>query len=125
MGDTPGIHLIEPVEYSELVYLMQRCYLIITDSGGIQEEAPSLGKPVLVTRSETERKEGIVSGSAILVGTDSSVLIDNTSRLLNDSLFYQRCSDVKNPYGDGHASKRIADFMKQIIEQKELVGGVA
>ena len=125
LGDTPGVHLIEPVEYSELVYLMQRCYLIITDSGGIQEEAPSLGKPVLVTRSETERKEGIVSGSAILVGTDSSVLIDNTSRLLNDSLFYQRCSDVKNPYGDGHASKRIADFMKQLIEQKELVGGVA
>ena len=100
--------LIEPLDYPDLVFLMKRCDLVVTDSGGIQEEAPSLGKPVLVTRDLTERPEAIAAGSARLVGTDEQRLVDSVSELLDDPLAYRRMSCVRNPYGDGHASPRIA-----------------
>jgi UDP-N-acetylglucosamine 2-epimerase (non-hydrolysing) len=100
--------LVEPLEYPDLVYLLKHCDLVVTDSGGIQEEAPSLGKPVLVTRDLTERPEGIVAGSARLVGTSEERLFDSVNELLDDPLTYRRMSHVRNPYGDGHASPRIA-----------------
>lgn len=100
--------LIEPLNYSDLVFLLKRCDLVVTDSGGIQEEAPSLGKPVLVTRDLTERPEAIAAGSARLVGTDEQRLVDSIDELLDDSSAYRRMSCVRNPYGDGHASARIA-----------------
>jgi UDP-N-acetylglucosamine 2-epimerase (non-hydrolysing) len=100
--------LMEPLDYPELVFLLKRCHLVITDSGGIQEEAPSLGKPVLVTRDLTERPEAIAAGSARLVGTDEQRLIDSVGELLDDASAYHRMSCVRNPYGDGHASPRIA-----------------
>jgi UDP-N-acetylglucosamine 2-epimerase (non-hydrolysing) len=100
--------LIEPLDYPDFVFLLKRCYMVVTDSGGIQEEAPSLGKPVLVTRDLTERPEAIVAGSAWLVGTDEHKLLDSVGELLDDPTTYHRMSRVRNPYGDGHASSRIA-----------------
>jgi UDP-N-acetylglucosamine 2-epimerase (non-hydrolysing) len=100
--------LIEPLDYPDFVFLLKRCYMVVTDSGGIQEEAPSLGKPVLVTRDLTERPEAIVAGSARLVGTDERRLLDSVGELLDDTSIYHRMSRVRTPYGDGHASSRIA-----------------
>jgi UDP-N-acetylglucosamine 2-epimerase (non-hydrolysing) len=100
--------LVEPLDYPDLVFLLKRCDLVVTDSGGIQEEAPALGKPVLVTRDLTERPEAIAAGSARLVGTDEQLLVDSVSQLLDDPVTYRRMSRVQNPYGDGHASSRIA-----------------
>ena len=90
---------------------MKRSYLILTDSGGIQEEAPSLGKPVLVMRDTTERPEGIAAGTLKLVGTDEEMIYESFSRLLEDSVLYERMSRAANPYGDGFASRRIADIL--------------
>src|SRR5208283_3106078 len=103
-----NILLVEPVDYPELVYLLKRCHLVVTDSGGIQEEAPSFGKPVLVTRETTERPEAMELGLAKLVGTDDRRLFDEMAELLDDPQAYRRMSRVENPYGDGHASRRIA-----------------
>ena len=100
--------LIEPPEYVPFVHLMKSAYLILSDSGGVQEEAPSLGKPVLVLRRTTERPEGVSAGSAKLVGTDADVIVEETNRLLNNSADYQRMAQVKNPYGDGKAAEKIA-----------------
>jgi UDP-N-acetylglucosamine 2-epimerase (non-hydrolysing) len=102
-----GIHLIEPQDYLPFVYLMNRSYLIITDSGGVQEEAPSLGKPVLVMRDTTERPEAVDAGTVILVGTDSERIISEASKLLSDSAAYELMSRKHNPYGDGEAAIRI------------------
>jgi UDP-N-acetylglucosamine 2-epimerase (non-hydrolysing) len=104
-----NILLIEPVDYPELVYLLRRCHIVVTDSGGIQEEAPSFGKPVLVTRDTTERPEAMELGLAQLVGTDERRLYQAMCTLLDDSAAYRRMSRVANPYGDGKASMRIAD----------------
>jgi UDP-N-acetylglucosamine 2-epimerase (non-hydrolysing) len=101
--------LVEPVDYPELVFLLKRCHFVVTDSGGIQEEAPSFGKPVLVTRDTTERPEAMGLGLAKLVGSDERRLHDAMSALLDDPAAYSRMSRVENPYGDGHASRRIAD----------------
>jgi len=101
------VHLIEPVDYPTLIRLMRASTMILTDSGGIQEEAPSLGKPVLVLRKTTERPEGVHAGVAKLVGTDQSVIVSETSRLLSDSKAYQAMSQVASPYGDGRAAERI------------------
>lgn len=101
------VHLIEPVDYPTLIRLMRASTLILTDSGGIQEEAPSLGKPVLVLRKTTERPEGVHAGVAKLVGTDQSVIVSEASRLLSDSQAYQAMSQVASPYGDGRAAERI------------------
>lgn len=91
------------------VYLMDNSYLIISDSGGIQEEAPSLGKPVLVTRNITERPEAVQAGATNLVGTNPQKIMEEVNRLLNDQVVYNRMSRTKNPYGDGHASERIIE----------------
>lgn len=110
-GHQPNIFFIEPVEYLPFVYLMKRSYLIITDSGGIQEEAPSLGKPVLVMRQVTERPEALEAGTIKLVGTDREKIVAEASRFLDDEEYYAANSRIENPYGDGHACRRIADFI--------------
>jgi UDP-N-acetylglucosamine 2-epimerase len=104
----PNVLLIEPVDYPELVFLLKRCHFVVTDSGGIQEEAPSFGKPVLVTRDTTERPEAMELGLAALVGTDEDLLFSEMMALLDDRDAYSRMSRVANPYGDGRASRRIA-----------------
>jgi UDP-N-acetylglucosamine 2-epimerase (non-hydrolysing) len=104
LGNIGAIHLIEPLDYLDFVYLMQRCYLILTDSGGIQEEAPSFGKPVLVMRETTERPEGVEAGVSRLVGTDPGRIVPEASRLLDSEREYDVMSKIKNPYGDGKAS---------------------
>lgn len=109
-----NIHLIEPLEYNFLVWLMDKAYLILTDSGGIQEEAPSLGKPVLVMRDVTERMEGIEAGTARLVGTEKIGILNGVSLLLNDNVEYKKMSKAINPYGDGKASERIINILKNI-----------
>lgn len=106
-----NVHLIRPVDYLPFVYLMSRCHIIITDSGGIQEEAPSLGKPVLVMREVTERPEAVAAGTVRLVGTDRGKIVAETLRLLDDPEAYRRMSTANNPYGDGKAAGRIADFL--------------
>lgn len=111
LSDLSNVHLIEPLEYLPFVYLMRRAYLILTDSGGIQEEAPALGKPVLVMRELTERPEAISAGTARLVGTDPVVILREVVRLLDDPSAYAAMSRAHNPYGDGHASSRIATVL--------------
>jgi UDP-N-acetylglucosamine 2-epimerase (non-hydrolysing) len=105
----PNIHLIEPVGYLDFVYLMTRAYIIITDSGGVQEEAPSLGKPVLVMRETTERPEAVAAGTVRLVGTDVGQIVGWTEKLLNNQAIYDQMSQAHNPYGDGQAAKRICE----------------
>jgi UDP-N-acetylglucosamine 2-epimerase (non-hydrolysing) len=114
LGGKPNIHLIEPLEYGPFVFLMSRAYIILTDSGGIQEEAPSLGKPVLVMRKNTERPEGIEAGTARLVGTDSEAIVSETMKLLEDKKLYQSMAKTVNPYGDGKASKRICEILERL-----------
>ena len=109
LGDVKNIQLIAPVDYSLFVALMNHCRLVLTDSGGVQEEAPTLGKPVLVMRDTTERPEGVEAGTARLVGAHADRIIDEVSRLLSDRSAYERMSHVANPYGDGRASQRIVE----------------
>ena len=111
LSDTKNIHLISPLGYQDFIRLMDRCHLILTDSGGIQEEAPSLNKPTLVMRDCTERPEGIDAGVVKLVGTDPTTIIAEVTRLLEDSTAYRAMSQAKNPYGDGQASQRIVDIL--------------
>lgn len=106
-----NVFLTEPLDYASFVYLLSHCYLVLTDSGGIQEEAPSLGKPVLVLRETTERPEGVASGNARLVGTDSERILAETQRLLDDPKAYQGMASPRNPYGDGHSAQRIAEIL--------------
>jgi UDP-N-acetylglucosamine 2-epimerase (non-hydrolysing) len=107
LGSVPSVHLIEPLDYLPFVYLMDRSSIIITDSGGIQEEAPSLGKPVLVMREVTERPEAVAAGTVRLVGTDEARIVAEAERLLDDLDAYRAMTRTHNPYGDGHASTRI------------------
>lgn len=109
-----NIKLIAPLAYPAFVWLMTKSYMIITDSGGVQEEAPSLGKPVLVMRDTTERPEAVEAGTVILVGTDKEKIVSEAQSLLNDSDRYQKMSELHNPYGDGMACERIANFIKGI-----------
>jgi len=111
LGGHDRIRLIEPVEYLPFVHLMDRCFLIITDSGGIQEEAPSMGKPVLVTRRVTERPEAMEAGLARLVGTDRAAIVDQASALLTDPEAYRAMTTDTNPYGDGRAAERIVEIL--------------
>lgn len=104
-----NVHLIEPQEYLPFVYLMQKSHIILTDSGGVQEEAPSLGKPVLVMRDTTERPEAVEAGTVRLVGTDANAIVEHLSMLLDDEQLYLRMSEAHNPYGDGNASLRIVE----------------
>jgi len=111
LGDCDRIHIIEPLEVLDFHNFLSRSYMILTDSGGIQEEAPSLGKPVLVMRDTTERPEGIKAGTLKLVGTDEDVIFENFTKLLDDKDAYDAMSKASNPYGDGLACKRIADIL--------------
>lgn len=113
LGANKNIHLIEPLDYLPFVYLMTRAHLILTDSGGIQEEAPSLGKPVLVMRDTTERPEAVAAGTVRIVGTDVSTITSEASRLLSDQMAYQEMSRAHNPYGDGQACRRILDALME------------
>ncbi len=110
-----NVFLIEPLDYLPFVYLMEKSYLILTDSGGVQEEAPGLGKPVLVMRNTTERPEAVEAGTVLLVGTDQNNIEDGVSRLLTDQALYTKMSEAINPYGDGHAAQRIVDFLSSKI----------
>lgn len=118
-GREERLHLIEPLDVLDFHNFMEHSYLILTDSGGIQEEAPSLGKPVLVMRDTTERPEGIEAGTLKLVGTEEETIYREFSRLLNDPEEYEKMSRAANPYGDGHASERIADILESSFLHKE------
>ena len=107
LGNRSNVRLIAPQGYRNFVRLLSRCHLVLTDSGGVQEEAPSLGKPVLVMRDTTERPEGIEAGTAVLTGPKASAIVERTSRLLTDAIAYRAMATAKNPYGDGLASERI------------------
>jgi UDP-N-acetylglucosamine 2-epimerase (non-hydrolysing) len=111
--DTPRVRLIEPVDYLEFVHLMARAHLILTDSGGVQEEAPSLGKPVLVLRDTTERPEGVDAGTAVVVGTDRERIVHTAAELLSSRQAYERMANAVSPYGDGRASERIVAALEQ------------
>lgn len=113
-GEIGNVHLIEPVDYLPFIYLMKRSFLIITDSGGVQEEAPSLGKPVLVMRDTTERPEAVQAGTVKLVGTDRSVIVQETNELLTNGKAYEMMSLAHNPYGDGKAAQRIVERLLAI-----------
>lgn len=112
LGDCDRIKIIDPLEVLDFHNFLSRSYLILTDSGGIQEEAPSLGKPVLVMRDTTERPEGIAAGTLKLVGTNEESIYNNFKMLLENAEEYRRMSYASNPYGDGFASKRIADILE-------------
>ncbi len=107
------IHLIEPLRYEQFSHLMSRSYLILTDSGGIQEEAPVLGKPTLVMRETTERPEAVEAGTARLVGTDRTRIVTEAERLLNDDSAYAAMAQAGSPFGDGHAAERIAAILSE------------
>ncbi len=111
LGSVENVLLIEPQQYLPFIYLMDRANIILTDSGGIQEEAPSLGKPVLVMRDTTERPEAVAAGTVKLVGTDVEKIVSNLNTLLSDSEAYQAMSFAHNPYGDGKACQRILDSL--------------
>ena len=115
LNTTKNIHLIEPLDYPYLIWLMNKSYLVLTDSGGIQEEAPTLGKPVLVMREVTERQEGVDAGTAKLVGTDKYKIITETEILLNNHDEYLKMSKAVNPYGDGHTSEKCVEIFKEIL----------
>jgi UDP-N-acetylglucosamine 2-epimerase (non-hydrolysing) len=115
LSNIPNVKLVSPLAYPDFVWLMNKSKLIITDSGGVQEEAPSLGKPVLVIRETTERPEAVNAGTVILVGTDKMKIVRETSDLLNNPLRYKLMSELHNPYGDGNASKKIVNAIKQCL----------
>jgi UDP-N-acetylglucosamine 2-epimerase (non-hydrolysing) len=117
LGASPRIHLIDPLEYVPFVDLMRRAHILITDSGGIQEEGPSLGKPVLVLRQKTERPEAVDAGTVKLVGTDPDLIVGEARLLLDNDAEYQRRSRIHNPYGDGNASARIAAEISRFLHQ--------
>lgn len=117
LGDHPRAFLIEPLDYPSLVGAMQRCTLLMTDSGGIQEEAPGLGKPALVLRETTERPEAIMAGTAKLVGTDPATVVAAAATLLSDPAAYQAMATAANPFGDGHASERIVKLVRAYCQR--------
>jgi UDP-N-acetylglucosamine 2-epimerase (non-hydrolysing) len=115
LGGLPNVMLLPPLDYRAFVDLMRRCYLVITDSGGVQEEAPSLGKPVLVMRESTERPEAVEAGTVELVGDNPARIVEAAARLLSDERAYRRMSVIHNPYGDGHAAERIVDRIAERV----------
>ncbi len=112
LADLPNVHLIDPLDYEPFVYLLKHSHIVLTDSGGIQEEAPSLGKPVLVMRDVTERPEAVDAGTVILVGANRERIVANVAELLENDLTYKRMSQAHNPYGDGKACERIIDVLR-------------
>lgn len=119
LKDISNVHLIEPLQYEPFLYLMSKSHFIITDSGGVQEEAPSLGKPVLVMRNTTERPEAVEAGTVKLVGTNPNNIITEAQKLLDNSEIYTQMSQAHNPYGDGKASQKIIEFLKMRLIEKE------
>ena len=117
IGDVKGVYLIEPVEYEPFVYLMSRSFLILTDSGGIQEEAPSLGKPVLVMRDVTERPEAVEAGTARLVGSRIENIVGEVQKLLDQPDYYRQMTEIKNPYGDGNAAEKIVEIISKLMHR--------
>jgi UDP-N-acetylglucosamine 2-epimerase (non-hydrolysing) len=117
LSDAPNVHLIEPQDYLPFVYLMSHSTLVLTDSGGIQEEAPSLGKPVLVMRDTTERPEAVEAGTVKLVGTSQTKIVAEVSKLLTDKAYYDSMSFAHNPYGDGKACQRIIDAIRKDVSE--------
>lgn len=115
LDGAPRVHRVPPLEYTPFAQLMKKAYLVLTDSGGIQEEAPSLGVPVLVLREKTERPEAIAAGTAKLVGTDEARIVREVSALLDDPARHRAMASAVNPYGDGHASRRIVDHLAQVM----------
>ena len=113
LSDIPNVHLIEPVAYEEFVHLMNNAHLLLTDSGGVQEEAPAIGKPVLVMRENTERPEAVEAGTARLVGTDRRAIVAGVEALLTDADAYRRMATATNPYGDGTAAEQIVAFLAE------------
>jgi UDP-N-acetylglucosamine 2-epimerase (non-hydrolysing) len=120
LGDAGDVHLIDPQDYLPFVWLMRRARIIITDSGGVQEEAPSLGKPVLVMRDTTERPEAVEAGTVLLVGTDGAKIAREALHLLGDTAAYDAMARAMNPYGDGHAAERIADVLVASITKDRI-----
>lgn len=118
LADTDLVHLVEPVDYIEMQYLLKQCYFVITDSGGIQEEAPTYGKPLLVTREVTERMAGVINGSAVLVGTDAEKLYELALKLLTDSKFYDSMAQSGNPYGDGNTAQRVCEIISGLHQSE-------
>ena len=118
LGNNDRIHLIEPLDYLPFAHLQKKVYLIVTDSGGVQEEAPTLGKPVLVVRRETERPEGIEAGTAKLIGLEKDNIFNEVNALLNDKVEYEKMSTAVNPYGDGHAAEKIVDIIVKAFSEK-------
>jgi UDP-N-acetylglucosamine 2-epimerase (non-hydrolysing) len=116
LGALPNVRLIAPQSYRNFVALMARCRLVLTDSGGVQEEAPSLGKPVLVMRDTTERPEGVAAGTAILTGPNASAIVHHAALLLTDAAAYRSMAAARNPYGDGHAAERIVERIRRHFE---------
>jgi UDP-N-acetylglucosamine 2-epimerase (non-hydrolysing) len=114
LSDVSNVFLIEPLQYEQFIYMMDQAYFIITDSGGVQEEAPSRGKPVLVMRDTTERPEAVEAGTVKLVGANAKTIVNEAQKLLDDKNEYERMSKAHNPYGDGKACERIVDFIKRI-----------
>jgi UDP-N-acetylglucosamine 2-epimerase (non-hydrolysing) len=112
LSNIPNIHLIDPLDYPYMVWMMNKSYMVLTDSGGVQEEAPALGKPVLVLREDTERPEGIEAGTAKLVGTNKEKIISEARTLLDNNKEYEKMAHAVNPYGDGHTSEKIVDLLK-------------
>jgi UDP-N-acetylglucosamine 2-epimerase (non-hydrolysing) len=117
LAGQPNIHLIAPLDYIPFVDLMRRAYLLITDSGGVQEEGPSLGKPILVLREKTERPEAVAAGTVKLVGTDENRIVTEAEILLNDVDLHRQMGLVHNPYGDGRASARISDAIRSFLRK--------
>jgi len=117
LSNLPNVYLIEPLDYAEFVFAMKHAYLILTDSGGIQEEGPSLGKPILVTRDTTERPEAVAAGTALVVGTSTERIVDAVSTLLDSRQQYDAMANATNPYGDGQASRRIVDVIRGLARQ--------
>lgn len=116
-----NVFLIEPLDYLPFVCMMEKSYLILTDSGGVQEEAPGLGKPVLVMRDTTERPEAVEAGTVVLVGTNRQKIEDAVTALMENEVAYYQMAESKNPYGDGHASERIAEFLKSHLLQSSML----
>jgi UDP-N-acetylglucosamine 2-epimerase (non-hydrolysing) len=115
LGQNPRVALIPPADYEDFIWLMDRCHFVLSDSGGVQEEAPSLGKPVLVMRETTERPEGVEAGTCRLVGTDPARILAEAAILLENPSEYARRARLQNPYGDGHAGARIRDILEQSL----------
>jgi UDP-N-acetylglucosamine 2-epimerase len=115
LGENPRVALIPPVDYEDFIWLMDHCHFVLSDSGGVQEEAPTLGKPVLVMRETTERPEGVDAGTCRLVGTNITRILEEAEILLNDSTEYARRAQLQNPYGDGRASERIREILEKSL----------